>query len=189
MSIRTMLPYTLQRHMLPPPPYKEGVQSKLVRRMHPKAARGWAQLYDEIARSPAGRPPYEELCVKESRHIFWAIDCIAHENILGMMVCTPIRILGLRIGVIHDIIVAQQYRHRGIATEILDGIIAWTRQEAHANGTPGIEMLQTAAPLQLVPVTSFLGKHGFRRTTGGVVPYYELDIAPNDAYRLAPAPR
>ncbi|MFZ1627257.1 MAG: GNAT family N-acetyltransferase [Candidatus Moraniibacteriota bacterium] len=177
------------RHLFPPAPHDEPVKRRLVRSMHPEAAQSWARLYDEWGLYPIGPQPYENLCTSESRHLFWAIEPNGKGRVLGMMFCTPIRLFDVRIGVIHDFIVAHQHQRHGIAGILLEATIAWTREEAYANGVPAIGLLQTAASRRLKSATSFLRKHGFRLLTQDDDPYYGLDITPRDSERLKRASR
>ncbi len=177
------------RHLMPPAPHDDSVKRKLVRSMHPDAVQSWAGLYDEMKMYPIGTQPYEELCNRESHHLFWAIEPSDKRRIYGMMFCTPIRLMSVRIGVIHDFIVARKFQQQGIAEVLLESVIAWTREEAHANGTLPMHMLQTCVSQRLGAATRFVKKHGFRPITQDEDVYYELDILPDGSNRFVPAPR
>ncbi len=177
------------RHLMPPAPHDDPVKRKLVRSMHPDAVQSWAKLYDERKRYPIGVQAYEDLCARESHHLFWAIEPAGKRRVLGMMFCTPIRLFGSRIGVIHDFIVAREHQRHGIAEVLLEAVVAWTREEAHDNCTLPIHTLQTCISGRLRSATNFVQKHGFRRITNDDDAYYELDILPDTASRLTPAPR
>lgn len=176
------------RHLMPPAPHDDAVKRKLVRRMHPDAVQSWAKLYDEQRLYPIGPQAYEDLCSRESHQLFWAIEPSGKRRVLGMMFCTPICLLGNRFGVIHDFIVRRDFQRQGIAEVLLESVIAWTREEAHARGTLPIHTLQTCVSLQLTAATSFVVKHGFRRITQDDDAYYELDILPDATKRLLPVP-
>lgn len=174
------------RHLMPPAPHDDTMKRKLVRTMHPEAVQSWAKLYDERSLYPIGPQPYEDQCARESHHLFWAIEPNNKRRVLGMMMCTPLRLFGNRFGVIHDFIVAREFQRRGIAEVLLESVIAWTREEAHANNTLPIHTLQTCVSVELTAATSFVRKHGFRRITEDDAPYYELDILPDTTKRLVP---
>lgn len=176
------------RHHMPPAPHDDVLRRKLVRTMHPDAVQSWARLYDERRLYPIGPQAYEDMCARESHQLFWAVEPSNKRRILGMMFCTPLHFLGNRFGVIHDFIVARAYQRRGVAEVLLESVIAWTREEAHANGTLPIHTLQTCISVQLTAATDFVRKHGFRRITEDDDAYYELDILPDAAKRLMPVP-
>lgn len=177
------------RHLIPPPPHDDLMKRKLVRSMHPEAVQSWAKLYDERKLYPIGPQAYEDLCSRESHHLFWAIEPNNKRRVLGMMFCTPLHLLGNRFGVIHDFIVAREHQRQGVAEVLLDAVIAWTREEAHANNTRPIHTLQTCISRRLGSATNFVQKHGFHRITEDDDAYYELDILPDAALRLTPVPR
>lgn len=189
MKTQTIPVCRIVRHLMPPAPHDEPVKRKLVRSMHPDAAQSWARLDDERKIYPIGPQAYERLCSRESHHLFWAVEPVGRYRVLGMMYCTPIHLLGARIGIIHDFIVAREHQRQGIAEVLLEAVIAWTREEAHANGTLPIHTLQTCISRRLGSATNFVRKHGFRRITEDDDAYYELDILPDDAHRLVPLPR
>jgi GNAT superfamily N-acetyltransferase len=177
------------RHLFPPAPHDDSVKRKLVRSMHPEAVQSWARLYDELKLYPIGPQAYEELSSFGSRHVFWAIEPSEKMRVLGMMSCTPIQLLGSRIGVIHDFIVARKHQRQGIAEVLLEAVIAWTREAARANDALPIHTLQTCVSERLRSATNFVQKHRFRRITEDEDAYYELDILPDTASRLTPVPR
>lgn len=180
----------IARHLMPPAPHDDSVRRKLVRAMHPDAVQSWAELYNQRRLYPIGPQAYEDACARESHQLFWAIEPNGKQRILGMMFCTPLHLLGHRFGVIHDFIVAREHQRHGIAEVLLESVIAWTREEAHTNGTLPIHTLQTCISVRLRPATNFVRKHGFRRITEDDDDvYYELDIQPDGTKRLVLAPR
>lgn len=184
--------YRIRRYCIPAPPNDRPVRGKIVRAMHPEVAYSWAQLYEEMQMYPIGRPPFEEACARETGHTFLAIEYDAENRdrkAIGMMTCTPLRQFGRCHGIIHNMIVLRQFQQRGVATELLQSIIAWTREMSHATNTPPILALQTSVSLDLRSATRFVQKHLFVPITEDRDPYYELDITPNDPKRLERAQR
>jgi GNAT superfamily N-acetyltransferase len=164
----------------PPEPHRETTWKRLVRKMHPEAINSMRQLEAELKLHSFGPRPFENLCAGESHHVFWAFEHSFKKRALGMMCCTPIQTFGHRFGVIHDAIVLSQHQQRGIATELLETIIAWTREEAYAKGVTPITALQTSVARELTSATQFFMRRGFRRITEDDCPYYERDIRPGE---------
>ncbi len=168
----------------PPKPHRATKWNRFVHEMHPNAIKSMHQLEKELRLHSFGPRPYAELCAGESHHVFWAFEHGLENKVLGMMCCTPLEAFGNRFGVIHDAIVLCQHQQRGIATELLEAIIAWTREEAYSKGVTPITTLQTCVARELTAATHFLMRRGFRRTTEDDCPYYERDIRPGE-YRPA----